>query len=302
MDVFVRSAWQFLLVWIYLSPSTALAQHGHGPMYHFPQWSPDGTQILVSATLDGDSEIYVLSVHRRSRRQLTDNTANDDAARWTHGGRRIAFMSDRRGRTEPYTMNADGTNQRPLDVLPPSPDSVSSDRRTKLLEETVDGLGVIVAQHQDGTRRVLTTGLHAEQPSFSPDGNYIVYEQRSPAAPDDVARSNIVVANADGTMPRVVSSGTDPSWSPDGQLLLFKLWDASKKQLHIATVGPDGARLRQLAPGVHPHWSPDGRRIAFMRDNMAGTDIWIMGVDGSGQVCITCANNPCVRCYRRTQI
>jgi Tol biopolymer transport system component len=280
----------FLVAWMYLLPSAAAAQHGRGPMYHFPQWSPDGKQILVSGAQDGDSEIYLLSVDGKGdRRQLTNNAANDDAARWTERGRRIVFMSDRRGRMEPFIMDADGTNQRPLDALPPSARSVSPDDRTKLLEETVEGRRVIVAQHHDGTRRVLTTGHHAEQPSFRPDGKQIVYEQRSPEAPDDIARSNIVVANADGTMPRVVSSGTDPSWSPDGQLLLFKVLNTSKKQLYIATVCPDGAGLRQLAPGVHPHWSPDGRRVAFMRDKETGIHIWIMDVDGREQRCLTCA-------------
>ena len=41
------------------------------------------TTILVSATLDGDSEIYVLPIDGGPARRLTDNTADDDIAMWT---------------------------------------------------------------------------------------------------------------------------------------------------------------------------------------------------------------------------
>jgi Tol biopolymer transport system component len=237
------------------------AQPGHGPMYHFPQWSPDGTQIVASSTLDGDSEIVLLSLGGGQTRQLTNNQASDDAARWTGNGS-IVFLSDRRGRMEPFIMDADGANQRPIEALPPEPGSVSPDGRTRLVESVEGGRSVIVAQGAGGAKRVLTSGPHAEQGSYSPDGRRVVYEQRSPEAPDDIRRSGIVVANADGSAPRVVSPGTDPSWSPDGLLLLFKIWEPQKDELWIATAAADGAGFRRLAPGVHPHWSPDGRRIA----------------------------------------
>lgn len=41
---------------------TAAGGHGHGPMYHFPRWSPDGTVILVSGHIAGNSDLYILSL------------------------------------------------------------------------------------------------------------------------------------------------------------------------------------------------------------------------------------------------
>jgi Tol biopolymer transport system component len=269
--------------------SPAAAQHdaaGHGVMYHFPRWSPDGRTIVVSSTEDGDAEIYLLRLDGSRPLKLTDNDHFDDAALWTADGRRIVFTTDRRGRRELFSMDPDGGSPLPAES---SPDvETSPDGRTRLVESEVDGRWVIVAEHVDGTRRVLTTGPHAEQGSFSPSGELIVYEQRLADAPDDIARSNVVVARADGSQPRIVSSGTDPSWSPDGATLLFKTWNESDRQLWIATVAPDGGNLRRLAPGVHPHWSPDGRRIAFMKDDRDRTDVWIMDADGGGQTCLTC--------------
>lgn len=219
-------------------------QPGHGPMYHFPQWSPDGTQIVASSTLDGDSEIVLLSLGGGPTRQLTNNQGSDDAARWTGNGS-IVFLSDRRGRMEPFIMDADGANQRPIEALPPEPGSVSPDGRTRLVESVEGGRSVIVAQGAGGAKRVLTSGPHAEQGSYSPDGRRIIYEQRSPEAPDDIRRSVIVVANANGSAPRVVSPGTDRSWSPDGLLLLFKIWEPGKGRVVDCN---GGSGRRRFAP------------------------------------------------------
>ena len=253
----------------------------HGVMHHFPQWSPDGASLLFSSNRDGDNEIYLLTVATGATRKLTDNSADDDAARWVEKGRRILFMSSRRGQMEPFLMEADGSNQRPTTA--PDTTQVSPDGSARLLEEG----GAIVSQSRDGSKRVLSKGPFAEQPSFSPDGRSIVYEQRSEKAPDDIPRSNIVAANADGSGARIVSSGTDPSWSPDGQLLLFKIL-GNDDALWIATISPSGGSPRLLSRGVHPHWSPDGKRITYMGETADGTHVWIIDRDGGNKRCLTC--------------
>src|SRR5687767_13840310 len=74
-----------------------MAVQTHEVMYHFPQWSPDGQWILVSADVGGDSDLYLLSPRPGvPPKRLTDNTAADDHGRWIENGRRILFASDRR--------------------------------------------------------------------------------------------------------------------------------------------------------------------------------------------------------------
>jgi Tol biopolymer transport system component len=256
-------------------------------MFHFPQWAPDGRTILVSAVLDGDSELYLLPIDGGPKRQLTNNTANDDRAEWVDDGRAILFMSDRRGREELFVMDADGSNQRP--AARPRPERTSPDGRTRIVESVEQGVAILTAVSPDGTRRTLTSGPSAEQGSYAPDGRRIVYEQRAASAPDDIAGSNVVVANADGREPHVVASGTDPSWSPSGDAILFKTLDTRTKVLWIATVRPEGAALQRLAPGVHPHWSPDGQWIAFMQEDAIGrTNVMIMTRTGRDRKCLTC--------------
>jgi Tol biopolymer transport system component len=260
-------------------------------MHHFPRWSPDGRTIVFSSTVGGDPEIWLLRLDGGSAAQLTDNTAFDDAAEWIDGGRRIVFTTDRRGERELYSMAPDGSDQSPFEGTLPAAKNPATG---VVLVESIQGLrSTIIAIYPDQSRRVLTTGPDAEQASFSPSGKHLVYEQRSPTVPDDIARSNVIVANADGSEPRILASGTDPSWSPDGIAVLFKSWveDAAATfggRLWIATASLDGKTIRRLAPGVHPHWSPDGRRITYVADSAERTDIWVMDADGGGQTCLTC--------------
>ena len=49
-------------------------------------------------------------------------------------------------------------------------------------------------------------------------------------------------------------------------------------------------RLAPHGPGrldETPAWFPDGKRIAFQSDRAGAFDVWIMGVDGSGERQIT---------------
>ena len=87
----------------------------------------------------------------------------------------------------------------------------------------------------------------------------------------------------------LVASGTDPSWSRDGSLILFKTWDDTTQTLWISAVSPAGTGVRRLAQGMHPSWSPDGSRIMYMQDrDDGGADVWIMNRDAANAHCLTC--------------
>jgi Tol biopolymer transport system component len=275
---------RILISWLSTLSVAALGVQHTGIMYHAPQWSPDGRWILASGTVDGDAELFLIPVAGGAAKKLTDNTFADDVAIWIEGGRRILFESDRRGKMEKFVMNADGSDARPAESER-SPSPTSPDGRYELHEEQG---AIVLVDRTSKTRKALTSGLWSEQPSFSPDGRSIVYEQRSSADPHAVETSNIVVARADGTAARAITPGTDPSWSPDGQRLVFKVWEASTQKLFITTAKPDGSDLRRLSDGVHPQWSPDGQKIAFMRDQADGTHIYVMNADGTDPRCLTC--------------
>jgi TolB protein len=76
----------------------------------FPQFSPDGTKLAFHIGRD----VHVLDLKTRTVQRLTTDPANGMYPSWSPDGRRLAFMSWRNGKTEIFTMNADGSDQNVL--------------------------------------------------------------------------------------------------------------------------------------------------------------------------------------------
>jgi TolB protein len=76
----------------------------------FPVFSPDGQTLAFHVGRD----VHVMPAAGGEPRRLTTDPANGMYPSWSPDGRRIAFMSWRNGRTELFTMNADGSNQQRL--------------------------------------------------------------------------------------------------------------------------------------------------------------------------------------------
>jgi len=252
-------------------------------MYHAPRWSPDGKWILAVAMTSSGSKLVVLPAAGGSRTTVATGTLRLGAADWTAAGA-ISFLADSAGVTRKYVVERDGRALRPAPL-----DSISSatrDSTVLLFESGRRGSSSIFATNRARSSvRQLTKGFWAEQPSISPDGRTIVFERR--LDPNDMAASDVVTMNLDGSRQTVIARGTDPSWSPDGALILFKAM--VKGELWISTIDPTTKTERRLAKGVHPQWSPNGREIVFMSDTPdGGADVYVITREGTDRRCITC--------------
>ena len=85
-----------------------------------PSWSPNG-QLLAFAWVrhygpgaPGASDIYVMDTASKQWVQLTHDGGRNDFPSWSPDGRHIVFQSNRSGKTQIWTMLADGTQQRQL--------------------------------------------------------------------------------------------------------------------------------------------------------------------------------------------
>ena len=83
-------------------------------------WSPDGTQIVFMARIDGaDFEICVMNADGSDLQQLTFNTLPDLTPSWSPDGTQIAFhRTVVAGDPEMFTMNSDGTDAHPVTSEP----------------------------------------------------------------------------------------------------------------------------------------------------------------------------------------
>lgn len=157
----------------------------------------------------------------------------------------------------------------------------------------------------DGTGQTsLTSGgnLRDANPAFSPDGTRIAFDRNISL------ETHVFVMNATGTNPVAITSGAstnvEPSWSPNGQKLVFVSSRSGTRRREIWVVNADGTGLVQLTTNVqlgsdssgpiysgdfNPSWSPDGSSIAFAsdRNGLSNAEIYVMNVDGTNQTRLT---------------
>ena len=161
----------------------------------------------------------------------------------------------------------------------------------------------LVVVNIDGqiVRPLETKGLHASDPTISPDGRSVVFWASKSATKNE--GGSILKMPIDGsTRPqRITDSATDadsdPAWSPDGTTLAFRRrvgpaysegtsGNTSRENTDILLVSASGGLTRTLISGPatddKPAWSPDGRTIAFVSDRtMDGSktnrkDLWLV--------------------------
>jgi dipeptidyl aminopeptidase/acylaminoacyl peptidase len=130
-----------------------------------------------------------------------------------------------------------------------------------------------------------------DEPSWSPDGQQIVYYKVvHDSAQDKVTDSRIFIVNADGSglhelaLPSETSWG-DPDWSPDGTQIAFSSYPirylSGGNIPEVYSVRPDGTDLQQLTSmGVGsgaPSWTSDGANLIYW----GFRSFYIMNPDGS---------------------
>ncbi|MDT8439496.1 MAG: amidohydrolase family protein [Wenzhouxiangellaceae bacterium] len=210
--------------------------------------SPDGLHVVFD--LLGD--LYRVAMDGGEAEALTSGIAWDFQPVFSPDGTRIAFVSDRGGAENIWTMKPDGSDLQPVTdekenlLHNPAwaPDGQYIAARKAYVSTRSIPAGSIWLYHRAGGNGVeLVERLHGDQsqkniaePAFSPDGRYLYYSQ-------DTTDGRVWQYNKDAVT---------------GVFAIRRL-DRETGETETVISGPGGA--------VRPVPSPDGSRIAFVRRN-----------------------------------
>ena len=181
-----------------------------------PSLCPDGKTLLF-ARRTTNMEIFAVSRSGGSPRQLTRSSRIDTNPECSPDGARIAFTSSRSGTPQIYVMGIDGADLQRVTFEgrynegaswhPDGSRLVYSRRADRGDRHDIAIIDLVTGQDQ-----LLTTGPGThENPSFSPNGEWIAFDSRRPGG-----RRHIYIMSQDGRYTRQVTmrgNNSHPSWS-----------------------------------------------------------------------------------------
>ncbi len=228
-----------------------------------PAWSPDGKALVLTRFQNGYNEGPADLVIHNLESGITTILVSDDTdninlpgSTWNPTTNQIVFSSSREPHDEIYIINASGNPDEEIKI---------TNRENHV----------------------------AYEPSFSPDGNWIIFESHK----IDVETNGIITKyKTDGTEPyqaltNLQDDCRQPNWSPNGQYILYQ--SVVNGQWEIWIMNSDGTNQHQLTTEngdkTDASFSPNNKWIIYSADGptLGIANLFTIPVSGNKPIQVT---------------
>jgi eukaryotic-like serine/threonine-protein kinase len=252
--------------------------------------------LLITSRSERISKIWLASAGNPDDAKpinsaMSDNYSEAFGLNWTPDNQ-LVYGSYKSGNADIWMMDADGAKERQLTYEPTT---------EMMFIVTPDGRSLVFASKGSGPPHLwkmdingenlkqLTDGQGEQDPSISPDGQWIVYNRFHAG---NVSLSKIAINGGEPVRLTQVWS-IRPQVSPDGKLIAYMKMDEAKKRLVVALMSFAGGEPLKVFDAMPVpeylklRWSPDGRALHYINTLDGVSNIWSQPLDGSSPKPVT---------------